>query len=57
MDSVPLLDVVQALGPLSSGYGERVYTHHNGDLNVGPLSNPPSCDDCLPPMPGSGVRF
>ena len=57
MDSVPLLDVVQALEPIIERVRpERVYTHHNGDLNVDHRVTHQAVMTACRPMPGSSVR-
>jgi LmbE family N-acetylglucosaminyl deacetylase len=57
MDSVPLLDVVQALEPiLRKIQPERVYTHHHGDLNVDHRVTHQAVLTACRPLPGSRVR-
>jgi LmbE family N-acetylglucosaminyl deacetylase len=57
MDSVPLLDVVQALGPIVRKIQpERVYTHHHGDLNVDHRVTHQAMLTACRPLPGSNVR-
>ena len=57
MDSVPLLDVVQALEPIiEQVQPTRVYTHHSGDLNVDHCVTHQAVMTACRPMPGSSVR-
>jgi LmbE family N-acetylglucosaminyl deacetylase len=57
MDSVPLLEVVQALEPIVSKIQpERVYTHHHGDLNVDHRVTHQAVLTACRPLPGSSVR-
>lgn len=57
MDSVPLLDVVQALEPIVRKIQpERVYTHHHGDLNVDHRVTHQAVLTACRPLPGSSVR-
>lgn len=57
MDSVPLLDVVQALEPIIEQVQPvRVYTHHNGDLNVDHRITHQAVMTACRPVPGSSVR-
>lgn len=57
MDSVPLLDVVQALEPIIERVQPtRVYTHHHGDLNVDHRVTHQALMTACRPVPGSSVR-
>jgi len=57
MDSVPLLDVVQALEPIiEQVQPTRVYTHHHGDLNVDHRITHQAVMTACRPLPGSSVR-
>lgn len=57
MDSVPLLDVVQALEPIIEQVQPmRVYTHHHGDLNVDHRVTHQAVMTACRPIPGSSVR-
>ena len=57
MDSVPLLDVVQALEPIIERVQPtRVYTHHHGDLNVDHRVTHQSVMTACRPVPGSSVH-
>lgn len=57
MDSVPLLDIVQALEPIiEQVQPTRVYTHHHGDLNVDHRVTHQAVMTVCRPMPGSSVR-
>ena len=57
MDSVPLLDVVQALEPIiEQVQPTRVYTHHHGDLNVDHRVTHQAVMTACRPVPGSSVR-
>jgi len=57
MDSVPLLDVVQALDPIVRKIQpERVYTHHHGDLNVDHRVTHQAVLTACRPLPGSSLR-
>jgi LmbE family N-acetylglucosaminyl deacetylase len=57
MDSVPLLDVVQALERIIEQVRPtRVYTHHHGDLNVDHRITHQAVMTACRPVPGSGVR-
>ena len=57
MDGVPLLDVVQALEPIIDRVRpERVYTHHNGDLNVDHRITHQAVMTACRPLPQSSVR-
>ena len=57
MDSVPLLDVVQALEPIfEQVQPTRVYTHHYGDLNVDHRVTHQAVMTTCRPMPGNSVR-
>lgn len=57
MDSVPLLDVVQALEPIiEQVQPTRVYTHHSDDLNVDHCVTHQAVMTACRPMPGSSVR-
>jgi len=57
MDSVSLLDVVQALEPIVRKIQpERVYTHHHGDLNIDHRVTHQAVLTACRPQPGSGLR-
>ena len=57
MDSVPLIDVVQALEPIiDQVQPERIYTHHHGDLNVDHRVTHQAVMTACRPMPGISVR-
>lgn len=57
MDSIPLLDVVQALEPIIDQIQPmRVYTHHHGDLNVDHRITHQAVMTACRPVPGSSVR-
>jgi LmbE family N-acetylglucosaminyl deacetylase len=57
MDSIPLLDVVQALEPIVQQVKpKRVYTHHHGDLNVDHRVTHQAVMTACRPLPGSSVR-
>lgn len=57
MDSVALLDVVQALERVLQELGPRViYTHHYGDLNVDHRVTHQAVMTACRPLPGSPVR-
>lgn len=57
MDSVPLLDVVQALESIVQAIGPGViYTHHYGDLNVDHRVTHQAVMTACRPQPGSTVR-
>lgn len=57
MDSVPLLDIVQALeAVLRKVRPEIVYTHHAGDLNVDHQITHQAVLTACRPMPGASVR-
>jgi len=57
MDSLPLLDVVQALEPIIKHVQpSRVYTHHHGDLNVDHRVTHQAVMTACRPVPGSSVR-
>jgi LmbE family N-acetylglucosaminyl deacetylase len=57
MDSVPLLDVVQALERIiEQVQPTRVYTHHYGDLNVDHRITHQAVMTACRPVPGSSVR-
>lgn len=57
MDSVPLLDVVQALEPIVRSVAPAmVYTHHYGDLNVDHRITHQAVMTACRPLPGSTVR-
>lgn len=57
MDSVPLLDVVQAIEPIVRKIQpERVYTHHHGDLNVDHCITHQAVLIACRPLPGNRVR-
>jgi len=57
MDSVPLLDVVQALEPIiQQVQPARLYTHHHGDLNVDHCVTHQAVMTACRPLPGSSVR-
>jgi LmbE family N-acetylglucosaminyl deacetylase len=57
MDSVPLLEVVQALEPIIEHVQPvRVYTHHYGDLNVDHRITHQAVMTACRPIPGCSVR-
>lgn len=57
MDSVPLLDIVQALEPVIACVAPQViYTHHHGDLNVDHRITHQAVMTACRPVPESGVR-
>jgi len=57
MDSVPLLDVVQALESIiEKVQPTRVYTHHHGDLNIDHRITHQAVMTACRPVPGSSVR-
>ena len=57
MDSVPLLDVVQALEPIVQQVRpKRVYTHHHGDMNIDHRVTHQAVMTACRPLPGSTVR-
>lgn len=57
MDSLPLLDVVQALEPIvQQVQPTRVYTHHHGDLNVDHRVTHQAVMTACRPVPGSSAR-
>lgn len=57
MDSLPLLDIVQTLEPiLEKVQPTRVYTHHQGDLNVDHRITNQAVMTACRPLPGSSVR-
>jgi len=57
MDSIPLLDVVQALEPIiEQVQPTRVYTHHHGDLNVDHRITHQAVMTACRPVPGSSLR-
>lgn len=57
MDSVPLLDVVQALESIiEQVQPRRIYTHHHGDLNVDHRVTHQAVMTACRPVPGSSVR-
>lgn len=57
MDSVPLLDVVQALEPIiEQVQPRRIYTHYHGDLNVDHSVTHQAVMTACRPVPGSSVR-
>lgn len=57
LDSVPLLDIVQALeSVLQEVMPESVYTHHAGDLNVDHRIAHQAVLTACRPFPGQGVR-
>ncbi len=57
MDSVAMLDVVQALERIVLEIGPRViYTHHHGDLNVDHRITHRAVMTACRPLPGSNVR-
>jgi len=56
MDSVPLLDVVQALEPIIQEFQPtRIYTHHYGDLNVDHRITHQAVLTACRPVPNSSV--
>ena len=57
MDSLPLLDVVQALESVLQGIAPQViYTHHHGDLNIDHRITHQAVMTACRPLPGSLVR-
>lgn len=57
LDSMPLLDVVQALEPIIEKLQpRRVYTHHHGDLNVDHRVTHQAVITACRAVPGSSVR-
>ena len=57
MDSVPLLDVVQALERIVERVQPlRIYTHHHGDLNVDHRVTHQAIMTACRPIPGTTVR-
>jgi len=57
MDSLPLLDVVQALESVLQGIAPQViYTHHHGDLNIDHRITHQAVMTACRPLPGSPVR-
>lgn len=57
MDSLPLLDVVQALeAVIEQVQPVRIYTHHHGDLNVDHRVTHQAVMTACRPFPGSSVR-
>jgi len=57
MDSLPLLDVVQALELIiEQVQPTRVYTHHHGDLNVDHRVTHQTVMTACRPVPGNSVR-
>jgi LmbE family N-acetylglucosaminyl deacetylase len=56
LDSMPLLDVIQAIEPFMATVRPRiVYTHHGGDLNVDHRIVHQAAMTALRPLPGSSV--
>jgi len=57
MDTVPLLDVVQALELIMREIQpERIYTHHHGDLNIDHRITHQAVMTACRPQPGISVR-
>ena len=57
MDSLPLLDVVQALESVIQAITPQViYTHHHGDLNIDHRITHQAVMTACRPLPGSPVR-
>ena len=57
MDSLPLLDVVQALEVVIQALSPQViYTHHHGDLNIDHRITHQAVMTACRPQPGSSVR-
>jgi LmbE family N-acetylglucosaminyl deacetylase len=57
MDSMPLLDIVQAIEPLVREIQPvRIYTHHQGDLNVDHRITHQAVLTACRPIPGACVR-
>lgn len=56
MDSLPLLDIVQALEPVIARIAPQViYTHHHGDLNIDHRIAHQAVMTACRPVPGSSV--
>lgn len=57
MDSLPLLDVVQALEAVVQAIAPQViYTHHHGDLNIDHRSTHQAVMTACRPLSGSTIR-
>lgn len=57
LDSLPLLDVIQALEPIIQRHDPQIiYTHHGGDLNVDHCIAHQAVITACRPLPGSRVR-
>ena len=57
MDSLPLLDVVQALERVVQSVAPQIiYTHHHGDLNIDHRITHQAVMTACRPLPGSPVR-
>ena len=57
MDSIPLLDIVQALEPVVQRIAPSViYTHHNGDLNIDHRRTQEAVMTACRPQPGCTVK-
>lgn len=57
MDSVPLLDIVQALEPIVQRVAPSViYTHHHGDLNIDHRRTHEAVMTACRPLPDSPVK-
>jgi len=57
MDSIPLLDIVQALAPVIQRIAPSViYTHHHGDLNIDHCRTQEAVMTACRPQPGCSVK-
>ena len=57
MDSIPLLDIVQALEPVVQRIAPSViYTHHHGDLNIDHCRTQEAVMTACRPQPGCSVK-
>ena len=57
MDSIPLLDIVQALEPVVQRIAPSViYTHHHGDLNIDHRRTQEAVMIACRPQPGGSVK-
>jgi LmbE family N-acetylglucosaminyl deacetylase len=57
MDSLPLLDIVQALEPVLQALSPQVvYTHHHGDLNIDHRITQQAVMTACRPQPGHSVK-
>ena len=57
MDSIPLLDIVQALEPVVQRIAPSViYTHHHGDLNIDHRRTQEAVMTACRPQPGCTVK-